>query len=143
MQRNCSVDGCDQEHDAKGFCSVHYRRFKRHGDPLAVARNTFKDGQQLIDRTSGGCWMWLGRVGTDGYGRFGHDPAHRRIYQLFCGPIPSGLQLDHLCRTRLCVNPDHLEPVTASENLKRSHRDAPQARWATRRANQDAREVRA
>lgn len=66
-----------------------------------------------------GCWEWHGRRDADGYGRFGSRGAHRVIFELACGPVPAGLQLDHVCRHRPCVNPDHLEPVTARENTRR------------------------
>lgn len=74
-----------------------------------------------------GCWVWTGCIaGTDGgYGQIrvkGRGlAAHRVAYELFVGPIPEGLQLDHLCRNKHCVNPEHLEPVTASENKRRDH----------------------
>lgn len=71
------------------------------------------------------CWLWTGEIHTKGYGRMygGRNRrllAHRVAYELFTGPIPLGLQLDHLCRVRLCVNPAHLEPVTCAENIRRS-----------------------
>lgn len=72
---------------------------------------------------SGECWIWLGGHGSDGYGALlfhgRAQGAHRVAYQLIVGPIPAGLQIDHLCAVRDCVNPLHLEPVTQVENLRR------------------------
>ena len=76
-----------------------------------------------------GCWLWHGQLDHGGYGTVARpnrdgvgkrSGAHRVVYELLVGPIPDCLQLDHLCRNRRCVNPSHLEPVTASENLRRS-----------------------
>lgn len=72
------------------------------------------------------CWLWNGGK-RRGYGYVyiagsrRTTAAHRAVYTLLVGPIPHGLQLDHLCRVRHCVNPDHLEPVTQQENLLRGH----------------------
>jgi hypothetical protein len=70
-----------------------------------------------------GCWIWLGPTVHNGYGRIcvNSKPsmAHRWAYEHFVGPIPQGLQIDHLCRVRACCNPDHLEPVTPLENTRR------------------------
>jgi hypothetical protein len=69
-----------------------------------------------------GCWMWTSTV-AGRYGQIRYKgrqyPAHRFMYEMMIGPIPDGLQLDHLCRNNLCVRPDHLEPVTCRENLRR------------------------
>lgn len=72
------------------------------------------------------CWLWMGprtrlggRAGTGGYGKWGNGMAHRVAYEALVGPIPEGLQLDHLCEVTNCVNPAHLEPVTGLENLRR------------------------
>lgn len=69
------------------------------------------------------CWLWTGWKTPTGYGRFKADVwssvAHRVTFQLLVGPIPEGLELDHLCRVRGCVNPVHLEPVTHAENVRR------------------------
>ena len=69
------------------------------------------------------CWLWKGAT-SEGYGRskvVGRTErrAHRVAYELLIGPIPEGLTLDHLCRTHLCVNGAHLEPVTIKENVLR------------------------
>jgi hypothetical protein len=73
--------------------------------------------------TKGGCWEWTGRITPQGYGTISlagkSHRAHRLSYEALVGPIPDGLGLDHLCRNRPCVNPDHLEPVTQSVNTKR------------------------
>ena len=75
------------------------------------------------------CWMWQGHIDrVTGYGHFciGYRPtrapvpAHRVAYELAIGPIPEGLQIDHVCRVRACVRPDHLEAVTAAENIQRA-----------------------
>lgn len=70
------------------------------------------------------CWLWMAGVNSKGYGRFVVGPvtgvAHRVAFMLDGRVIPFGLQLDHLCRVRNCVNPAHLEPVTCRENLARS-----------------------
>lgn len=70
------------------------------------------------------CWPWLGSLQRTGYGRGiringPQIQAHRASYMLLVGPIPDGLQIDHLCRNPRCVNPAHLEPVTPGENVRR------------------------
>jgi hypothetical protein len=74
------------------------------------------------------CWIWDGRKNPRGYGVSPYGPrhglsalAHRAIYQILRGPIHNNLTLDHLCCVKDCVNPDHLEPVTSEENLRRGH----------------------
>ncbi len=73
------------------------------------------------------CWVWIrSRHHISGYGQYkpvgrGSIVAHRYMYELNVGPIPGGLTLDHLCRVRPCVNPDHMDPVTIQENIRRGH----------------------
>ena len=78
------------------------------GNPLAL---------YAIDET--GCWLWQGRITPKGYGSYGKLGAHRLVFEMLRGPVPAGLELDHLCRVRHCVNPDHLEPVTQRANALR------------------------
>lgn len=72
---------------------------------------------------AGDCWLWTAACNSEDYGHFWFDrrqhQAHRVAYELLVGPIPDGLQIDHLCRTPRCVNPAHLEPVTSRENTLR------------------------
>jgi hypothetical protein len=71
-----------------------------------------------------GCWLWTAMLSDDGYGRIAvrrrQRYAHRVAYEQMVGPIPEGMELDHLCRNRRCVRPDHLEPVTHLENIRRA-----------------------
>ena len=94
-----------------------------------------------IDRTADkftvgdGCWEWTG-ARSNGYGNVEvanrkRRGAHRVIYELLVGAVPDGLELDHLCRNRGCVRPDHLEPVTASENNRRGI-NVLARKWASR-----------
>lgn len=72
----------------------------------------------------GGCWVWNGTRTRAGYATMSVECktvyVHRWAYEHFVGPIPKGLELDHLCRNTRCVNPDHLEPVTHAENNRRA-----------------------
>ena len=79
---------------------------------------------QSMPVTESGCWIWMGKHNADGYGVLRNKirvvSAHRTSYELFKGPIPDGLVIDHLCNVTLCVNPDHLEAVTDAVNLQRA-----------------------
>lgn len=81
--------------------------------------------------TETGCWDWTAAKDSDGYGTFqyshilsDHGHAYKFSYSFFVGQMPKGLQHDHLCRNRGCVNPFHLEPVTCRENLLRGQTSA-------------------
>jgi hypothetical protein len=77
-----------------------------------------------IRLTEGGCWRWTGCRDVAGYSRVNVNRSprllHRLMFESLCGPIREGLELDHVCRNRWCVNPEHLDPVTTQENLRRS-----------------------
>lgn len=130
----CTVSGCERPSTPgrKGWCSMHYQRWKRTGDPGDAApaymraplseRFWSKVDKQGPDE----CWQWLAAKQRNGYGVIGlggHDGrmvrTHRVSYELAHGPIPEGLIIDHLCRNRGCVNPAHLEAVDQRTNLLR------------------------
>lgn len=125
----CSVGGCRKPIRARGWCSTHYARWQRTGEvgghPLTL-KQRFWAKVALPD--AAGCLLWVGSRDLAGYGRFGKPMAHRFSYELLVGSIPEGLTIDHLCRVRACVNPDHLEPVTFLLNTRRRHSSDPDAR---------------
>ncbi len=78
-----------------------------------------------IDKPSS-CWKWIAGCTEKGYGHFNiaykeNAKAHKFAFELFFGEVPIGLELDHLCRNRNCINPFHLEIVTHQENMRRGH----------------------
>jgi hypothetical protein len=84
-------------------------------------------GDRIAEKTrvdESGCWIFTGAVCDSGYGRIGIShrsiPVHRAAYEVANGPLRAGEHVDHLCRVRLCVNPDHLEAVSQAENNKRA-----------------------
>lgn len=83
---------------------------------------------EKVDK-SGDCWLWTGAPNSNGYGSFwnGSAPvgAHTMAWVYTGGDLEDGLELDHLCEVTLCVNPDHLELVTHSENIKRHYQRNP------------------
>ena len=101
------------------FFEANLSKHRENMNELRLAR--FMNKVDKTDINGKGCWLWTGFVHRSGYGLSWNGKekclAHRLSYEHFVGPIPAALQLDHLCRVRRCVNPQHLEPVTQRENL--------------------------
>lgn len=122
----CSVEGCERAYAYAGYCTVHYRRMKKTGTTELLRPVYSSDEERFWSKVdkSGDCWLWTGALRSGGYGHWWANNAdllpHRYAYEVTVGPIPDGMQLDHLCRVRHCCNPAHLEPVSQRENNLRS-----------------------
>lgn len=125
---------CGKPAVGRKLCNTHYARWRRTGSADPAPAKTLRERfEEKIDRDGpvpaarpelGPCWLWT--AATDkGYGRIargggrGAVGAHIVSHELCIGPVPVGYEVDHLCRTTLCVNPNHLEAVTGAENLRR------------------------
>ena len=124
--KTCSQ--CEKEHYARGMCVNHYMQWRRAAggtapkDQPPPRSSPTKRFWAKVQKTET-CWLWTASTKKVGYGWFKLNEkqvaAHRFAYELLVGPIPAGLDLDHLCNVRNCVNPEHLEPVTKAENNRR------------------------
>lgn len=134
----CTIRGCDKRIFGRGWCQKHWTRWRRHGDPLHTEKRMdmsmverFFDQVEVTET----CWIWRGTVSDNGYGTFqGSLSPHRFAYQTWVGPIPDGFHVDHTCHNsnlscrglgpaclhRRCCNPDHLEAVSPSTNIRRA-----------------------
>lgn len=125
----CSTADCRRPVHGRGMCDLHYRRWRKANPDKVQRRPTGESVQQRFWRqVEGGevhtCWVWTGRPANEGYGKFvvrrKWYQAHRFAYECLITEIPDGLELDHLCRNRACVNPWHMEPVTHYVNTRRA-----------------------
>ena len=122
MKAECKHPGCVRNAYQIGYCHAHYTRQRLGQDMGAPHRSDVSPEDRFwskVDKTEG-CWLWTAAKTVDGYGRFRLDGsprlAHRVAYSWANGPIPKGLQLDHVCYVPACVNPDHLRLATNAEN---------------------------
>lgn len=123
----CSTENCATGTYCKGLCRIHYDR-ARKGQPAWLLTGQARLEKRFWSKVNKGvdCWEWTAGKNLAGYGRMQvfsdgkhrAQLAHRIAYELVVGPIPPGLGLDHRCHNHACVNPDHLRPATAKENLE-------------------------
>ena len=134
----CQMRSCKKKVVARGYCPMHYKRWRLYGDPTFVQTyrgqappHWTKDSywqKKFWDRVvkGRGCWKWTGGCRDDGrgivttQGQRKNLYAYRVAYRLTVGPIPKGKVLDHLCRNPACVNPAHLEAVSQATNARRA-----------------------
>lgn len=152
-KRICSIEGCEKNVTGRGWCAMHYKRWRKHGDPMApdhrgrageplewfwekVDKNGPLPSDDTLAAGKGPCWLWTAACQPNGYGVFTSFPftnlSHRVSYHLAGGTLVRGMQIDHLCRVRNCVNPDHLEQVTSRVNNLRSESTAGKANRTNR-----------
>lgn len=126
----CSVADCVRPARVRGWCHLHYERWLKRGVPTVDYLPKISTQARFLQKVdkAGECWVWTSTKDRMGYGKFwvrGLQKsllAHRVAFMWYVGPIPKGFDIDHLCRNPSCVRPDHLEPVTRAENLRRGLR---------------------
>lgn len=123
---SCIVPNCTSpiKYSGPGWCAKHYQRWKKFGTTDLPVRTVDRAALMWVKLDVADCWLFTGWRCAGGYGRFWSGAklvqAHRWVWEYLVGPIPDGLELDHLCRQRACCNPDHLEAVTPRVNTFRS-----------------------
>lgn len=124
----CRFETCPNPAKSLGYCWPHYEQHRRNPNGVRelTPRPKFASIRERLESKIGGtnelgCWL-VKKVGAQGYGVMSYqgkpDTLHRISYRVFKGEIPPGLEIDHQCRNRSCINPDHLKAVTRMENAQ-------------------------
>ena len=133
MTTECQHQNCLRPIATQGYCKAHYIRKLRGRDMDAPVRLSGSDPERFWQKVqkSDGCWEWLAYKNRGGYGifRVGGKSllAHRVSFERANGPIPIGLEVDHMCHNAACVKPDHLRLATSGlnrQNLRGARKDS-------------------
>jgi len=140
--RSCTLPECGKKEFARGWCHMHWNRWRRNGDPTVVRQIQGDDHKRLlsmVEQAASGCWIWQGQRNSNGYGRLlfqgRKEYAHRAAYTVFVGAIGRDMDIDHECHNRdtacpggdscphrACVNPAHLRQATQQVNRGQANR---------------------
>lgn len=124
QQLDCTFPDCGRKQHGKGFCSQHLRQQIRGQQLRPLVRQmhgaSIQEKLAAYSEDKGGCRLWIGTLHEKGYGQLRWDGrtrrAHRVAYTLEHGPIPDGMQVNHICGNRACIKVSHLELVTSRQN---------------------------
>ena len=126
----CTVADCDRPSHGHGYCTKHYQRHAKFGDPLlGGSRYSSPDeAVRMRSRQEGECVVWTGHVNAKGYPRINTgarlELVHRYVWERENGPIPEGAEVDHICFNRACIKPEHLRLADRVSNTR--HRSGAQ-----------------
>ena len=121
----CKFGHLSERHTKKSYCSYCWRLVRLRHRPLKPPKAASLDRMfaNAIPEPNSGCWFWLGALNEKGYGIVKYQGrkqrAHRVTFDMTGGILPAGMEIDHICWCRCCINPDHFEVVTHLENIRR------------------------
>lgn len=128
MNKLCEANGCDRTSAdgrlKRGYCAKHYQRFMKFGDPLAGEAKYETAAEALKGRSirKGECLEWTGSKNGKGYGRIRINDrlemVHRVAFEMTGTPIPEGMEVDHTCFNRACIEPKHLRLANRAQNTQ-------------------------
>lgn len=141
--KRCEIEECGRTGKiARGMCTLHYQRWRKaaKADEVHKMYSSPDEAVQHRVKRAGSCLIWTGYINRDGYARFqtpdGLKMVHRYVWERSKGTIPEGLEVNHTCFNRACINLDHLELVTKSQNAQYRRGAQPNSKSGIRNVHQ-------